>query len=157
MAMPDTDMDTTVLDTPDTMVLDTLVMPDTTVLDTHMAPTISPEPATTLTEPLSPVPVRSVRLRLRPSPLFFTEDSPDTLTPMADTLLEPMLTELCPTPDTLWDTTLMPDTPMLMALMLSPEKPLTTVLPTPPSEPSTPAMSESALTTPESRSLVENG
>merc|ERR1739840_61137 len=151
---PDTDTDTTVLDTPDTMVLDTLVMLDTTVLDTpdmpvitvldtHMAPTISPELATTPTEPPSPVPARSVRPRLRPIPLFFTEDSPDTLTLMADTLLEPMLTELSHMPDMLWDTMLMPDTPTLMALTSSPEKPLTTELPTPPSELSTPAMSES--------------
>merc|ERR1740129_1999216 len=123
------------------MVLDTPDMPVTTVLDTHMAPTILPEPATTPMEPLSPVPARSVRPRLMPSPLFFTEDSPDTLTLMADML---------------WDTTLMPDSPTLMALTSSPEKLLTTELPTPPLEPSTPAMSESVLTMPESRSLVEN-
>merc|ERR1712001_730098 len=92
-----------------------------------MAPTISPEPATTLTEPPSPVPARSVRPRLMPSPLFFMEDLPDTLTLMADMLSEPTLTEL----------SLMP-----MALMSSPEKPLTMELPTPLSEPSTPAMSD---------------
>merc|ERR1739842_293334 len=74
-----------------------------------MAPTISLEPATTLMEPPSPVPARSVRPRLMPSPLFGTEDSPETLTLMADTLLEPMLTELSHMPDMLWDTTLMPD------------------------------------------------
>merc|ERR1739842_172625 len=79
-----------------------------------MVLTISPEPATTPTEPPSPVPARSVRPRLRPSPLFFTEDSPDT-----HMLSEPMLTELCPMLDTLWDTMLMPDTPMLMALTSS--------------------------------------